>query len=69
MDHTPSDGLYGHTFMFHNYGGCAPVKLVNPKPLNSRSQKTARKAWRRLSNAPKSVRRRCGFEYRRGRRG
>lgn len=69
MDNMQVDETRGHAFMFHNFGGCAPVELVNPKPLNSRSQKTARKAWRRLADAPKSVRRRCGFKYRRGRRG
>ena len=69
MDNTQVDESYGHAFMFRDYGGCTPVEIVNPKPLNSRSQKTARKAWRRLSNAPKAVRRRCGFKYRRNRRG
>ena len=63
------DESYGHALMFRDYGGFAPVEIVNPKPLNSRSQKTARKAWRRLASAPKAVRRRCGFKYRRGRRG
>jgi len=70
MDNSmPTDGSPVRAFVLHNYGGFAPVELVNPKPLNSRSQKTARKAWRRLADAPKSVRRRCGFKYRRGRRG
>ena len=33
---------------------------------NWKSQKTRRKNWRRLSNAPKAVRRRMGFRERRG---
>lgn len=33
---------------------------------NWKSQKTGRKAWRRLSSAPKAVRRRMGFKERRG---
>ena len=32
---------------------------------NWRSQKTRRKNWRRLSNAPKAVRKRMGFKERR----
>lgn len=39
-----------------------PVDLTDP---NWKSQKTRRKGWRRLSNAPKAVRKRMGFRERR----
>lgn len=41
----------------------SPMDLTDP---NWRSQKTRRKNWRRLSNAPKAVRKRMGFRGRRG---
>ena len=40
-----------------------PVDQTDP---NWKSQKTRRKSWRRLSNAPKAVRKRMGFRGRRG---
>ena len=40
-----------------------PMDLTDP---NWKSQKTRRKNWRRLSNAPKAVRKRMGFRGRRG---
>lgn len=39
---------------------------VDPTDPNWQSQKTRRKIWRRLSNAPKAVRKRMGFRGRRG---
>ena len=44
------------------FGGL-PVDMTDP---NWKSQKTRRKNWRRLSNAPKAVRKRMGFRERRG---
>lgn len=41
----------------------SPMDLTDP---NWKSQKTRRKNWRRLSNAPKAVRKRMGFRGRRG---
>lgn len=41
----------------------SPADLTDP---NWKSQKTRRKSWRRLSNAPKAVRKRMGFRGRRG---
>jgi hypothetical protein len=40
-----------------------PMDMTDP---NWKSQKTARKRQRRLSNAPKAVRKRLGFKERRG---
>lgn len=55
------------TIVLHNYCGMAPVTVYAEGPdANWRSQKTRRKNWRRLSNAPKAVRKRMGFRERRG---
>lgn len=55
------------TIMLHNYCGAAPVTVYAEGPdANWKSQKTSRKNRRRLSNAPKAVRRRMGFRGRRG---
>ena len=43
----------------------ADYYVVTTDP-NWKSQKTRRKNWRRLSNAPKAVRKRMGFRERRG---
>lgn len=54
--------------VLHDYSRCMwlPVeKEVTPTAPNWRSQKTKRKNWRRISNAPKAVRRRTGFKERR----
>ena len=40
-----------------------PMDLTDP---NGKSQKTRRKNWRRLSNAPHAVQKRMGFRGRRG---
>lgn len=49
--------------------GVAPTFDGLPRDVtdpNWKSQKTRRKNWRRLSNAPKAVRKRMGFRGRRG---
>ena len=55
------------TIVLHDYCGAAPVTAyVERNDANWKSQKTRRKNWRRLSNAPKAVRKRMGFRERRG---
>ena len=55
------------TFVLHNYAPEAPVPMYIEGPdANWKIQKTRRKSWRRLSNAPKAVRKRMGFRERRG---
>lgn len=54
-------------FVLHDYSGAAPITAyVERNDANWKSQKTRRKNWRRLSNAPKAVRKRMGFKERRG---
>ena len=50
------------TFVLHNYALEVPIPMYVEGPdANWKSQKTARKIRRRLSNAPKAVRKRMGF--------
>lgn len=53
---------YGSAGVAPKFDGL-PMDLTDP---NWKSQKTRRKNWRRLSNAPKAVRKRMGFKERRG---
>ena len=55
-------------FVLHDYSRCMslPVETTTATTPNWKSQKTRRKNWRRLSNAPKAVRKRMGFRGRRG---
>lgn len=55
------------TIRMYESGMMPPVDYYAPTTdPNWRSQKTRRKNWRRLSNAPKAVRKRMGFRGRRG---
>lgn len=56
--------IANNVFVLHDYSRCMslPVETTTATTPNWRSQKTKRKARRRLSNAPKAVRRRMGFK-------
>lgn len=68
MDDKASMGPIGVLMRRITYGEVFPTlgHRIPTEDPNWKSQKTDRKNWRRLSNAPKAVRRRLGFKERRG---